>query len=257
MNFNMHSENFVRGPTMVFDSLDCKLITGFGAAPMYDQFDTDIEATDVLCGRGKTSFNHVGNRRFRDIIANSVDKYNSAKSRLEKSMVVHSIVEQVKKVKGRFLKQDRFSGRWYELDERQAKEKVGHAIRDATSSVDPKKKNIKKLRSKATTPAPSPGVVRCVSSEMGLPKLKAQRTISCSSNDESSKSDSTRTSTSDEEAPWEDLEPLHVDSMEARNSLVVLQKDDFFLQQMKAVLGQLAQAEEDEDELTPWRLEVV
>lgn len=241
MNFNANTENFARGPAMIYDSLDGKLSTGLGGCtPFHEQFDTEIEPTDVLCGRGKTSFNHVGNRRFRDIIANSVDKYNSAKSRLEKSMVVHSIVEQVKKVKGRFLKQDRFSGRWYELDERQAKEKVGHAIRDATSSVDPKKKSLKKMRSKAANASSQamPNVVRCVSSDVEV--IKPQRYVSCSSNDDSTKSNSTRTS----QDSLDDFEPLHVDSMEARHSLKVLETDDFFYQQMSDMLGSLTDYDE-------------
>ena len=51
----------------VYDSLDhCKanisdIGIGFGLGhhvPDYESFGTEIEATDVLCGRGKTSFNH-------------------------------------------------------------------------------------------------------------------------------------------------------------------------------------------------------
>ena len=52
---------------MIYESLDqCKanindIGIGFGLGhhvPDYELFGTEIEATDVLCGRGKTSFNH-------------------------------------------------------------------------------------------------------------------------------------------------------------------------------------------------------
>jgi hypothetical protein len=172
------------------------------------------------------------------LIAASTDKYNNAKSRLEKSMVVHSIVEEVKKVKGRFLKQDRYSGRWYELDERQAKEKVGHAIRDATSSIDPNKKKppVQKIRNDTVHPPLSKSisndkiVLRTVSNDStvtsspkdanvfsAIPtKIKTVAALSSSSNS------------------WDDLEPLNVDSLEAQNSLAALRKNDLFL---KTVLG--------------------
>lgn len=208
---------------------------------------------------GKTSFNHVGNRRFRDLIAANTDKYNNAKSRLEKSMVVHCIVEEVKKVKGRFLKQDRFSGRWYELDERQAKEKVGHAIRDATSSIDPKKKVLKKTRSKGS-PVPSSPV-----KSSDFPVIKEQQSSSKQKRfppraDSVSSTHSDRTVKSDNTSdPWDDLEPLHVDSFEAQNSLADLQKDDLFLRQMDAVLGAPPKNKKGGESAfyTPFRFEVV
>jgi hypothetical protein len=70
MNFTpYHSNNghlaFDRSVT--HESLDqCKVgAGGFGLGvglgfhvPDYEAYGTDIEATDVLCGRGKTSFNH-------------------------------------------------------------------------------------------------------------------------------------------------------------------------------------------------------
>ena len=49
---------------------------------------------DVICGRGKATFHHVGNRRFRVIIAMNLDKYVNSKSKVDKSLIVTSIVEQ-------------------------------------------------------------------------------------------------------------------------------------------------------------------
>ena len=101
--------------------------------------DATVNPSDVLCGRGKSSFTHgtcsscvymmscctrshclpiillelaVGNRRFRDAIASAIDEYNSSESRLAKSRVVQRIVENIKGGGGRFLKKDRSSGQW-------------------------------------------------------------------------------------------------------------------------------------------------
>ena len=61
MNFsNDYYHHETHRPAVGYDSLDGKLRTAsFHPAPVaYQRFDTQIEATDVLCGRGKTSFNH-------------------------------------------------------------------------------------------------------------------------------------------------------------------------------------------------------
>lgn len=101
--------------------------------------DATINPTDVLCGRGKSSFTHVGNRRFRDAITNAIDEYNNSESRLAKSRVVQRIVEKIKGEGGRFLKRDRSSGGWIELDTKSCRDKVGHAIRDAANLIEQRK----------------------------------------------------------------------------------------------------------------------
>lgn len=108
--------------------------------------DATINPTDVLCGRGKSSFTHVGNRRFRDAITNAIDEYNNSESRLAKSRVVQRIVEKIKGEGGRFLKRDRSSGGWVELDTKSCRDKVGHAIRDAANLIESRKQ--KQLRRK-------------------------------------------------------------------------------------------------------------
>jgi hypothetical protein len=84
---------------------------------------------DILCGRCKTAFNHIGNRRFRVTISMNVPRYLDTKSRHEKSALIISIVRTLREEVGaRFLKKKGKS--FVELDEKQAREKVGHALRD-------------------------------------------------------------------------------------------------------------------------------
>jgi hypothetical protein len=86
---------------------------------------------EQICGRGKASFDHVGNRRLRLLVANSMHSYVEAKSRVDKTAIVQTIVEQIREASpnGGFVRKDDF-GEWYEIGTKAAREKVGHAIRD-------------------------------------------------------------------------------------------------------------------------------
>jgi len=88
------------------------------------------EDFDILLGRGKTSFNHVGNRRFRVFIDIHLQRYMDAQSRMEKTLVVNSVVEAIQDGGGRFLKQDTKTKKWHKVSAKMAREKVGHALRD-------------------------------------------------------------------------------------------------------------------------------
>ena len=50
---------------------------------------------DVICGRNKTAFNNIGNRRFRFTIALALPRFLIAKSRKEKSIVIQSVQQLV------------------------------------------------------------------------------------------------------------------------------------------------------------------
>lgn len=71
---------------------------------------------DVICGRGKKCYNHVGNSRFRQKVATMLDEYSKAKSKLDKSGVLAIVVDRIRADSpgGGFVKQDE-KGRWYEV----------------------------------------------------------------------------------------------------------------------------------------------
>lgn len=69
-----------------------------------------------------------------------------AQGRHEKSMVVNSIVRDIKDSGGRFLKNNFTTGKWFILSDQQAKEKVGHAVRDAVSAFENKMSKKKRKR---------------------------------------------------------------------------------------------------------------
>ena len=93
---------------------------------------------DICCGRGKRNWNHSGNVAFRSLIQNSVNRYIDAPNKTAKTAVVVSIVDDIRQSGAYFLKQDDDNGRWYDIGDQQAREKVGHSLRD---QVTAQKKN--------------------------------------------------------------------------------------------------------------------
>lgn len=90
----------------------------------------EITQHDVLLGRGAACWNHIGNRRFREIVAQRLQGYESCKSRIEKMVIVSDIADVIVAEGGRFLKQDPATKTWFTVERKCAIEKVGHAIRD-------------------------------------------------------------------------------------------------------------------------------
>jgi len=98
---------------------------------------------DVVCAKGREAFNHPGNQRFRITIANHLQRYSQAKSKLQKSSLVDEIVDMVRKESGDvggFVRQDTRTGLWYEIGDHHAREKVGHGFREALIKQNPEKK---------------------------------------------------------------------------------------------------------------------
>ena len=88
--------------------------------------------TDVLLGKHRDAFNHVGNRSFRHLIQDHWERYNNAVGRCERTAIVVQIVDFLREQRQvRFLKRDNAVGGWYIVHDSVAREKVGHAIRDA------------------------------------------------------------------------------------------------------------------------------
>ena len=103
---------------------------------------------DVVCGRGKGSYNRPGNKRFREIAMKYVPEYTAAKCRQGKTAVLNEIISVVKEQNNgtaRFIKYDKSKG-WFEITNEVAREKVGHAVREALASLKNKgqKEEIKK-----------------------------------------------------------------------------------------------------------------
>ena len=84
---------------------------------------------DILVGRHKNAFNHVGNRRFRLVISSFLPKYFDSPSRTHRARLVLEIIQSIQCTGGRFVKE--VKGVLVELNDKEKRNKVGHALRDA------------------------------------------------------------------------------------------------------------------------------
>ena len=105
---------------------------------------------DVICAPGKEARNHSGNINFRTIIFKKLQDYSKASSKLEKSLIVSSIVDKIRRdsPNGGFVKFNSQTGEWYEVGDHLAREKVGQSFRDSLSSQYRSSTKAKKRRRK-------------------------------------------------------------------------------------------------------------
>jgi hypothetical protein len=106
---------------------------------------------DVICAKGKRALNHSGNKRLRALIHSRLEEYSKAASKLDKSLIVSSIVESVCQASpdGGFVKER--DGQWFEVGDHVTREKIGQIFRDIlhfkySSSTKAKKYRRKKLQ---------------------------------------------------------------------------------------------------------------
>jgi hypothetical protein len=89
----------------------------------------------VVCGRGKAVSTAEGNRRLKMIVTQYRKPYSEARNKLEKSAIVSRIVNMVKQAaeEGAFVKFEK--GRWWQVQDGVAREKVGGIFRDCLHSL--------------------------------------------------------------------------------------------------------------------------
>lgn len=89
---------------------------------------TDPNENDVLCGRGGRINSHAGNVQFRDIIHSKKKEYLAPSTKkLEKAHIAAGIVNDIRTMDppGRFLKEDRGTGMWFDIGDAKAIKKNG------------------------------------------------------------------------------------------------------------------------------------
>jgi len=89
---------------------------------------------DILCGRDKRAFNHIGNKRFRVIITTHCKQYQETASRNEKTRITTQIINNLRQVGCRFLRKNEVTNMYEDMDDEYAHEKVSHALRSAKTA---------------------------------------------------------------------------------------------------------------------------
>jgi len=97
-----------------------------------DNNEIQVSHQDVLFGRGGQTNRHIGNLRYRDIIALHRADYVRA-SKVEKPNVARRIVKAIRTGKnpGRFLRKGD-DGKWQEVSDKEASWKASQALREKT-----------------------------------------------------------------------------------------------------------------------------
>lgn len=107
---------------------------------------------DVICAKGKFSFNHKGNRFLRTLVQSCAGQYNNAHSKGAKSRVVSHVLNTIRanSQNGGFLRRDSPQSPWKQASDRFAREKIGQLFRDTLHSQYKSSAGAKKRRRQAT-----------------------------------------------------------------------------------------------------------
>jgi hypothetical protein len=94
------------------------------------QLGVDFQPSDssVICGHGKASYDHPGNRLLRMLASTFVTDYSQAGRKLAKSTIVANIVTMIRQGGGAFCMYKK--GAWFEVGNYKAREKVSALLRD-------------------------------------------------------------------------------------------------------------------------------
>lgn len=83
---------------------------------------------DIVLGRGNAQAWRHGNKHLHALLDNSNSRYQSALTTTAKRVIIHEIYMNTKTI-GRFLQRSEANDGYFEISEREAKEKIGHALR--------------------------------------------------------------------------------------------------------------------------------
>jgi hypothetical protein len=100
-------------------------------ADVIDVREDDIRDDDILGGRGGLSNHHVGNKRFRTIVADMKEMYRETGVKTDKTALSRAIVAYVHSKGGRFLdKKANGKGGWRVMTMAESRKKTSQALRE-------------------------------------------------------------------------------------------------------------------------------
>jgi len=191
---------------------------------------------DIVCGRNSGAYNSTGNVRFRVTIEANLNRYTKTRTKEEKTDVIKSIVMMLQtRVGARFLKKEtvrRKDGlpRYTVMNDKQAREKVGHAIRDLVLTVTRKSKEDPQAQTQAEPQAQNEQAQAQAQNEQGEQKKIGS---------EDTTERSARTSTTSASTSTSSAVRLHnVNSVPSHD---VLDSAEYWIERSQSARNQLAQ----------------
>jgi hypothetical protein len=100
-----------------------------------DKHVKEIDANDILFGRGSAFYNNPGNVAFRKMIHVELVKYSIHAARSVKGDIIQSLIAKAKEQGRRFLVCSLENGIWVEAHPTLIRSKVSHALRDARHAL--------------------------------------------------------------------------------------------------------------------------
>ena len=94
----------------------------------------NVNACDVLLGRGGMTNTHPGNIKFRELVAKYRMAYCTA-PKGDKGALARYLCNYVRSTEGRFLTRMASNGNWYEVGDEKAVSKCGQALREGTAAL--------------------------------------------------------------------------------------------------------------------------
>jgi hypothetical protein len=91
---------------------------------------SEVNDSDILCGRGGKSNHHPGNKRYRQVVSEMKTMYRSTEAKTVKTDLSRAIVDHVCSYGGRFVKKDEKTGQYYLLSKAEARKKTSQALRE-------------------------------------------------------------------------------------------------------------------------------
>ena len=106
---------------------------------------SEIGEHDVLCGRGGLTNSQIGNKHYRQIVADHQNEYLNARKR-DKITIAKRIVAIVQENGGRFLKRSNDGESWVPVSDKKAQEKTSQALREGLDVRNNKIRESKQIR---------------------------------------------------------------------------------------------------------------
>ncbi len=105
--------------------------------PSLPMMIAEPQSNDVLSGRGKIINSHPGNVHFRTIVNRLKFEYVMSR-KSDKKVFANVIVESIRSLNppGRFLKQDKETGQWYDIGEKLTLAKTRQALREGAPVIE-------------------------------------------------------------------------------------------------------------------------